>query len=173
MKKFFGIILIGVLVGLPISTFAISAVEGDPCCCNSDCGDEGLICACLPWDADDCNHLGYDCKVEKKDVDGIRRTFLVSGTPGICVESGHQVVCPPIPPYSDIPSFINNLINQILMVVLPLATLMIVIGAFVFLTSGGQPKRVSLGKKIIIYTLVGIAIILFSKALISLIKAVL
>lgn len=158
MKKILIILIFG-LIFLSFAQAGFSAIEGDPCCKNEDCGDPTLYCACP---------TSQDCEV------GIinNRTFRISGTTGVCVKVGYQSVCPPIPIVDPL-TFINNLITKILIFIFPLATLMIIIGAFVFLTSGGIPKRVSLGKKIIFWTLIGLAIILFSKGLISMIRAIL
>lgn len=48
---------------------------------------------------------------------------------------------------------------------------MIIIGAFYLLTAAGDPKRVGTGKTIIIYTLIGLTIILFARALIAMIES--
>ncbi|MDI6591604.1 MAG: hypothetical protein QME61_01550 [Patescibacteria group bacterium] len=68
---------------------------------------------------------------------------------------------------------VDNFINFIFYLAIALAPLMIIIGAFYLLIAGGEAKKVETGKKIILYTLIGFAIVLFAKGLISVIKSVL
>jgi hypothetical protein len=49
---------------------------------------------------------------------------------------------------------------------------MIVIAGFFILTAGGDPKKVEQGRHIIIYTLIGLFIILFAKGIISMLNQV-
>ena len=84
------------------------------------------------------------------------------------------VICIPNPlKWCTLDDFIYAITNFIFWVVSALAPLMIVIGAFYFLTSAGNPLQVAQGKKIILYTLVGYVIILVSKGLILVIKDIL
>ena len=53
------------------------------------------------------------------------------------------------------------------------APLMLIIAGFIFVTSGGSPDRVKTAKNLIIYTLIGVAILLFAKGLILVIKSIL
>ena len=51
--------------------------------------------------------------------------------------------------------------------------LMIVVAAYYFLTSGGDPERIKTAKNIIIWTLVGIIILFLSVAFVALLKEIL
>jgi len=65
--------------------------------------------------------------------------------------------------YSSIEEIIDRVSDWIFYLGLVLVPLMIVIGAFMMLTSAGEPGRVKKGKSLIMWTLIGFAIILFSK----------
>ena len=56
---------------------------------------------------------------------------------------------------------------------LALAPLMIMIGAFYLITAAGDPEKINTGKKIITWTIVGIAIVLLSTGAMSIIKEIL
>ena len=68
---------------------------------------------------------------------------------------------------------IDGIINFIFWVATVLAPLMIVIAAFYFVTSAGNPNQIAIAKKIILYTLIGYAIILLSKGLIIILREIL
>jgi len=67
---------------------------------------------------------------------------------------------------------ITALIRVIFNIALILAPLMIIVGAFYFLTAGGDSKNIETGKKIIFYTLIGFVIILLSRGIIELLRQV-
>jgi len=50
---------------------------------------------------------------------------------------------------------------------------MIIIGAFYLITASGDPDRVNTGRKIITWTIVGIAVVLLAASLIPVIKEIL
>ena len=62
--------------------------------------------------------------------------------------------------------FLDSIINFLFNISLFLAPLMIIIGAFHFITSEGNPEQIETAKKIIRYTLIGFLIILLAKGLI-------
>lgn len=63
--------------------------------------------------------------------------------------------------------FIDALIDFIFKIALALAPLLIIVGGFYMVTSAGDIKRIEMGKKIILYTIVGLLIILLAKATIN------
>src|SRR4030042_4753700 len=71
----------------------------------------------------------------------------------------------PIDPIGTFPELVERIVGFIIILAVIITPLMIIIGAFYILTAGGDPKRVSTGRTIIIYTLIGLAIILFSRAI--------
>lgn len=75
--------------------------------------------------------------------------------------------------YDTFGELVNAIISFIFVIASALTPLLVIIGAFFLLTAAGDPKRVTTGKTIIIYTLIGFVIILFAKGLIAIIEQVL
>ena len=73
--------------------------------------------------------------------------------------------------YETFGDLIDAIIKFIFYITVVIAPLMIIIGAFYILTAGGDPKKIGTGKNIIIYTLVGLAIILLARGLIAIIES--
>ncbi len=74
--------------------------------------------------------------------------------------------------YETFGELINAIIRFIFNIAIVVAPLMVIIGAFYILTAGGDPKKVGSGKNIILYTAIGLAIILLARGLISMIESV-
>ena len=68
---------------------------------------------------------------------------------------------------------INNIIDFLFKIIVVLAPLMIVIGGFMFFTSGGDPKKVSQARNLMIWAAVGFAVILLAKGFMALLKSIL
>lgn len=68
---------------------------------------------------------------------------------------------------------VNNIINFIFKIAIVLGPLMIVIGGVLFLTSAGDLTRISQAKKLILFTGVGLLVIIMAKGIIALIQALL
>ena len=56
---------------------------------------------------------------------------------------------------------------------LALAPVMLIIAGFMYVTSAGDPKRVETAKKLVLYTLIGLAIILLASGLIKVLESIL
>ncbi len=67
-------------------------------------------------------------------------------------------------------ALINSVINFIFIVALAIAPLMIIIAGFYFITAAGNPQKIDIAKRIILYTAIGLAIVLFAKGLIALLQ---
>jgi len=67
---------------------------------------------------------------------------------------------------------IDKIIGYIFNISLGLGPLLIIIGAVIFSTAAGNPDRIETGKKIIIYTIIGLIIIFLSFGLFSLLTNV-
>lgn len=72
--------------------------------------------------------------------------------------------------YSSFANLFNALVSFLFNLGLVVAPLMIVVAAYFFLFSGGDPKNIETAKKIIIYTFVGLLILFLSKAIVALFK---
>ncbi len=68
---------------------------------------------------------------------------------------------------------INNLIDFIFKIAIVLAPLMIIVGGFLFITSAGDPKKTSQAKSLMIWTAVGLLILLLSKGILGIINQLL
>lgn len=72
-----------------------------------------------------------------------------------------------------IPALIDEVINFIFLVGVAVAPVMILVGAFYFMTAAGNPERVSKAKRIIMWTLIGVVILYMADVLISVIRSAL
>jgi Type IV secretion system pilin len=58
-------------------------------------------------------------------------------------------------------------------IAIPLATIMILVGAFQFMTGGGDPEKISKARKTIMYAAIGFAVALIASGASSIIKSIL
>lgn len=91
---------------------------------------------------------------------------------GQCKESDKTTFCS-FSHNNDIKILINEVAKWMMIVALVLAPLMILLGGFFMLTASGDTKRSTKGKQIILWAIIGLAIILFAKAFVSILKSVL
>lgn len=68
---------------------------------------------------------------------------------------------------------VNNIINFILYVGVAVFPIMAIIAGFLFLSSGGDPSKVKKAKDILLYSVIGLFIVLLAKGIISVLKSVL
>ena len=69
-----------------------------------------------------------------------------------------------------IEEFVHLLINFIWRISIVVAPALIIIGAFYFLFSFGNPERIRAGQKIILYTIIGFVIIMVSWGIVELLR---
>jgi len=74
--------------------------------------------------------------------------------------------------YETFGELIDAIIKFIFNIAIVVAPLMAIVGAFYILTAGGDPKRVGTGKNIILYTVIGLAIILLARGLVAMIEQI-
>ena len=67
----------------------------------------------------------------------------------------------------------DAVVNFLFQISLIVAPLFIIIAGFYFVTAAGDPQKIETAKRIIIYTLIGLIIIIASKGIIALIKTIL
>jgi len=67
---------------------------------------------------------------------------------------------------------IENLIDFIFWAAVAIAPIMIIVAGVYFLTSAGNPDKVRTAKSIIFWTIVGFAIVLLAKGIISMVREV-
>lgn len=73
----------------------------------------------------------------------------------------------------DFNSLINVIINFIFWAVIALSPIMMLVAGFYYMTSAGNVAKVALANKMILYTAIGLGVILLAKGLIAIIKGVL
>lgn len=89
-------------------------------------------------------------------------------------ESGNSRVCICNPlKANDFNVIINQIIDFIFKIAIVLVPLMVVLAGFLFVTAGGDPEKITRARSIIIWSAVGLAIILLSKGLGAIINQIL
>ena len=75
---------------------------------------------------------------------------------------------------TSIVDLLNTIINVLTYyIAAPVATLMVIIGAFQMLSAGGDPEKFSTGKKTITYALIGFGVLLIADVIIAIIQELL
>jgi len=73
---------------------------------------------------------------------------------------------------TSLPDFIDVIANWLLSIALVLTPIFIVIAGIILMTASGDPGRVSTGKRMLFWTVIGFLIILLSRALVTIIRSV-
>lgn len=89
---------------------------------------------------------------------------------GVCPDNA--IVCNPLNACS-FQDLIDRLISIVAIAAIALVPLMFVWAGIKFVTAGGEPEKIKQAKNIMLYTVIGLGIVLFARAIISLIKGVL
>ena len=89
----------------------------------------------------------------------------------LCIQA--QVIFEPPTDSTSVQAVIKGISDWALDIGFVLAPLMLIVGAFYLMTASGDPDRINTGKKIITWTIIGIAILWMSTHLITLIKNIL
>ena len=75
--------------------------------------------------------------------------------------------------YSNLGDLIDAIVNFLFQISLIIAPLFIIIAGFYFVTAAGDPQKIETAKRIILYTLIGLLVIITSKGIIALVKKIL
>jgi len=103
-------------------------------------------------------------------------TWLLSGLQTLAVGKSGEGGGGSLPNFlqtRDFSTLVNRLAGYLLMVGIPIAVIMVLYAAVLFLTSGGNEEKVKTAKKALTWAIVGTAVLLVAKGLISLIKDIL
>ncbi|MFH1841308.1 MAG: TrbC/VirB2 family protein [Candidatus Nealsonbacteria bacterium] len=68
---------------------------------------------------------------------------------------------------------LNTIINFIFAIGLAVTPVIFIIAGFLFVTSGGNPNRLDTAKKMILYAVIGLLVILLAKGLVAVLKSIL
>ena len=117
-----------------------------------------------------------------KYMKDLRKSFfaLAASALGIIAASGHASAASstgafqvqiknPLATTGTVDQIIDNIINFLLTIGIPIAGVMCVYAGFLFLTSGGDSKKIKTAKDTLIYAAVGIGILIISKGLVTLV----
>lgn len=142
------------LTGAPIET---CTEKGGTCCSGGKVCTSGKITG-----ASDCTECCGDvanCKT------------VEIACPGVPCPEGKICIRNPLcaETFEDL---INAIIDFIFYVAIALVPLMVIIAGFCFASAGGDPKKVETAKKIILYTVIGLSIVLLAKGLYVMIEKV-
>ena len=143
--KIVSILISVVLISQVGFILAASSLCG-PCDQNSDC-NSGLIC------------VGGD-------------TNTSPAKEGTCQKPDVVTFCNPSR-FGSISAIVQKITNWIFWLGIVVAPIMIAWGAILFMTSGGNPSGISRAKSLIMWAIIGLAILLFSRGIISLIRSIL
>ncbi len=109
------------------------------------------------------------CVISNSGVDPC--TPLVC-TDGQCQKSDKTTFCP-FSSNKKVDDLVDKVSNWMLVIGLVVAPLMILLGGFYMLTASGNAKKSTKGKQIVVWAVIGLAVILFAKAFVSILKSVL
>ena len=151
--KVFPILILSIIL---LSPLGIVLATGEPCCLDGHCSKSGERCIPCEDDLTGC----------EGELDSDSDWVVTAGKGGVCGPLGSVVICSPTK-YREIGDIIEGITNWISWIIIAISPLMIGIGAFVFITAVGDPNKVAKAKKIILWSIVGLAIAVFGKGLIS------
>lgn len=89
----------------------------------------------------------------------------------VCIPCPSDKICNPLN-VCTFQDLISSIINFIFWAAVVLAPLMIIIAAFFFITSAGDPEKVKKAKSIILWTIIGFTIVLLAKGIISVVQQI-
>lgn len=108
------------------------------------------------WD-DDGTDTDRD---EVPEADEDEPAGIEIGNPDFIIEGGEEGI-------------IKRALDYLFLIGIVIVPLLVLVGAFMFFTSGGDPTRTAKAKALILWAVIGLAILLFAKAIMSIIKSLL
>jgi len=79
--------------------------------------------------------------------------------------SGSLCLCPPTSA-TTLEGLLDNIVDYIFWFATAITPILVIVGGFYFMTSGGSVEKVTTAKRIIVYTVIGYMIILFARGLV-------
>ena len=73
----------------------------------------------------------------------------------------------------NIPCVIEVITNFIFVIGMALVPIMVILAAYNFITAGGDPKKITLARNMLLYIFIGIIVMLVAKAITSLVRSLL
>ncbi len=78
-------------------------------------------------------------------------------------------ISPPIPPGTTFDDLLSSITNFLYWISFPIAVLMLIVAAFLFVTSGGNQKQLTQAKNLLIYIGIGFLIIVLANGVVQLV----
>ncbi len=78
-------------------------------------------------------------------------------------------ISPPIPRGTTFDDLLNSITNFLYWISFPIAVLMLIVAAFLFVTSGGNQKQLTQAKNLLIYIGIGFLIIILANGVVQLV----
>ena len=137
---------------------------------GKDCSDfvftEGtLLCEDCVFDVSKCS--GYIGGVDGEENGGNGSNGGSNGGSSISVTLDNPLNA------TSVTALIDGLINFIFYLGLAIAPIMFLVGGFLFMTSSGDSAKVTKGKSVMLYTAIGLAIVIAAKGLVLVLKDIL
>jgi hypothetical protein len=105
-----------------------------------------------------------------KKISLLLLTIFIVTTPVLAADGESTIEIPNPIEQKDLLALIETVVNYLLWIAIVMAPLVIIIAAFMFLTAGGNEKRVGTARKMFLWAIVGITVALISKGIVTLIK---
>lgn len=147
MKRFLpALVILGILVA-PMVLAAYDATKPPDCCqMKKDVTIGGVTCA-------------KDAYVGPSDFSNC------PGTPvGSCLTDSWGMYC--------LLNSLNSIVDWIFIILVAIAAILVIFGAFSILTSGGSPEKVTSGRNFILYAAIGLLVAFLAKAVPGIVKMV-
>ena len=71
----------------------------------------------------------------------------------------------------DVVGVLNKVAQLLINIAAPIAIIMVIVAGFYFMTAQGEPGKIEIAKKMILWTLIGMAVVLLAEAMVSFIKS--
>lgn len=94
---------------------------------------------------------------------------LAANPPGAGTVSGLDSSLNPLG-YSSLTTLINNILKAALNILIPIAALYLVYAGYLFVSAGGDPKQINEGKETLKWALIGIAVLVGARGIISVVE---
>lgn len=72
----------------------------------------------------------------------------------------------------DFKTIVDTIVNFVIILAVAIAPIFIIYAGYLFMTSGGDPTKVKIAKNVIMYVVIGLAVLLLSKGLIMVLISV-
>ncbi|MFA6251691.1 MAG: pilin [Candidatus Paceibacterota bacterium] len=105
-----------------------------------------------------CGGLNEPPCPEGSDISSNEESDVSSNETGLTIDT--KINNPLGPNITDIPSFIQALVEIVLIVGIPIVALAIIYTGFLFVTAQGNSEKITKAKKALLYTLIGAALLL-------------